>query len=65
MSPVTKARPTSRSARRVDPAGQATITPGLFLLVLAPLRGNDDGPGREPDVRRADPAGPGHAETEQ
>ena len=31
------------SPRRVDWAGQATLTAGSFLLVLALLRGNDDG----------------------
>jgi EmrB/QacA subfamily drug resistance transporter len=30
-------------ARRIDWAGQVTLTAGLFLLVLALLRGNDDG----------------------
>lgn len=30
------------AARRVDLPGQATLTAGLFLLVLALLRGNDD-----------------------
>ncbi len=30
-------------ARRIDWAGQATLTAGLFLLVLALLRGNEDG----------------------
>jgi EmrB/QacA subfamily drug resistance transporter len=30
-------------ARRLDLAGQATLTGGLFLLVFALLRGNDDG----------------------
>jgi EmrB/QacA subfamily drug resistance transporter len=30
-------------ARRVDVAGQLTLAPGLLLLVLALLRGNDDG----------------------
>jgi len=32
-----------RSARRMDWPGQATLTSGLFLLVLALLRGNGDG----------------------
>ena len=31
------------AARRLDWAGQATLTGGLFLLVLALLRGNEDG----------------------
>ena len=31
------------TARRLDWPGQATLTPGLFLLVLALLRGNQDG----------------------
>ena len=31
------------SPRRIDRAGQATLTGGLFLLVLALLRGNQDG----------------------
>jgi EmrB/QacA subfamily drug resistance transporter len=31
------------AARRLDWAGQATLTGGLFLLVLALLRGNQDG----------------------
>ena len=31
------------SARRIDWAGQATLGGGLFLLVLALLRGNEDG----------------------
>ena len=30
-------------ARRIDWAGQAVLAPGLFLLVLALLRGNEDG----------------------
>jgi EmrB/QacA subfamily drug resistance transporter len=30
-------------ARRIDWAGQAALAPALFLLVLALLRGNDDG----------------------
>jgi predicted MFS family arabinose efflux permease len=30
-------------ARRIDWAGQGTLTAGLFLLVLALLRGNEDG----------------------
>src|SRR5919109_2304445 len=30
------------AARRIDLPGQATLTTGLFLLVLALLRGNDD-----------------------
>jgi EmrB/QacA subfamily drug resistance transporter len=30
------------AARRIDLPGQATLTAGLFLLVLALLRGNDD-----------------------
>ena len=30
-------------ARRIDWAGQATLTAGLFLLVLGLLRGNEDG----------------------
>lgn len=30
-------------ARRIDWVGQVTLTAGLFLLVLALLRGNDDG----------------------
>lgn len=32
-----------RAARRLDLPGQATLTAGLFLLVLALLRGGDDG----------------------
>jgi EmrB/QacA subfamily drug resistance transporter len=31
------------NARRVDLPGQLTLAPGLFLLVLALLRGNEDG----------------------
>ncbi len=31
------------AARRIDWAGQATLTAGLFLLVLALLRGHEDG----------------------
>ena len=31
------------NARRVDWAGQITLIGGLFLFVLALLRGNDDG----------------------
>ena len=31
------------AARRIDWAGQVTLTGGLFLLVLALLRGNEDG----------------------
>jgi EmrB/QacA subfamily drug resistance transporter len=32
-----------RAARRIDWLGQGTLTSGLFLLVLALLRGNEDG----------------------
>ena len=31
------------AARRLDLPGQATLTAGLFLFVLASLRGSDDG----------------------
>jgi EmrB/QacA subfamily drug resistance transporter len=37
-------------ARRVDVAGQLTLAPGLLLLVLALLRGNEDGWGSAPIV---------------
>jgi EmrB/QacA subfamily drug resistance transporter len=36
--------------RRIDWAGQATLTAGLFLLVLGLLRGNEDGWGSTPIV---------------
>ncbi|HSD78919.1 MAG TPA: MFS transporter [Solirubrobacteraceae bacterium] len=37
-------------ARRVDVPGQLTLAPGLLLLVLALLRGNEDGWGSAPIV---------------
>ena len=41
------------AARRVDVPGQVALTGGLFLLVLALLRANDVGLGRDRDDRRA------------
>ena len=43
--------------RRIDWAGQALLTGGLFLLVLALLRGNDDGWGSTPIMAELAAAG--------
>ena len=44
------------NAHGIDWAGQVTLSAGLFLLVLALLRGNEQGWGEHADRRRADGA---------